>query len=76
MLARWKAWRSQRRRRVRAVRLAVQRFRETRGLIPIGGHVLRLDPQTIIVRVMYVTTTYLRTVLGLLWRRLMGRFVS
>jgi len=55
MLARWKAWRSQRRHRVRAVRLAVQRFREMRGLIPIGGHVLRLDPQTIIVRVMYVT---------------------
>lgn len=55
MLTRWKAWRSERQRKDRAIRLAVQQFRETRGLAPMGGHVLRLDPQPIIVRVMYVT---------------------
>ena len=55
MLTRWKARRSLQHRRDRAVRLAVRQFRETRGLTPMGAHVLRLDPQPAIVRVMFMT---------------------
>jgi hypothetical protein len=55
MLARLRAWRAERRRRDEAIRRAVKAFREIRGFAPMGSHVLRVDPEQTIVRVMYMT---------------------
>jgi hypothetical protein len=55
MLARMRAWRAERRRKEAAIRHALQEFRDMRGFTPIGAHVLRLDPEETIVRVMYLT---------------------
>jgi hypothetical protein len=55
MFARLRAWRVERRRKEGAIRRAVQEFRERRGFAPLGAHVLPLDPQSTIVRVMYMT---------------------
>ena len=55
MLARFRAWRVERRRNEAAIRHAVQEFRERRGFGPMGVHVLGRDPQETIVRVMYFT---------------------
>jgi hypothetical protein len=55
MLARIRAWRVERRRKDRAVRRAVREFHVRRGFAPTGGHVLRVDPKHVIVRVMYMT---------------------
>jgi hypothetical protein len=54
MLARLSAWRAERRRKEKAIRHAVQEFRQGRGFAPMGGHVLRLGPRETIVRVMYM----------------------
>jgi hypothetical protein len=55
MLARLKAWRTERRRKDAAIRRALQEFRERRGFAPMSAHVLRQDPEETIVRVMYLT---------------------
>lgn len=55
MLARLRVWRAERRRKDRAVRRAVEAFQERRHFASMGGHVLRLDLDHSIVRVMYVT---------------------
>lgn len=55
MFARVRAWRAERRRKDRAVRRAVEEFHKGRGFAPMSGHVLRVDLDHIIVRVMYVT---------------------
>ena len=55
MLATLRAWRAERRRKDRAVQRAVEEFHKRRGFAPMGGHVLRLHLDHIIVRVMYVT---------------------
>jgi len=62
MLERAKAWLQERRARLRerrnkqaAIERALNRFRETRGVVPMGGHVLAHDQQRTIVRVMYLT---------------------
>lgn len=55
MLARLRAWRLERQRKEAAIRRALQEFRDKRGFAPMGAHVLRLDPEETIVRVMYMT---------------------
>ena len=55
MLATLRTWRAERRRKDRAVQRAVEEFHKRRGFAPMGGHVLRLHLDHIIVRVMYVT---------------------
>jgi DUF1009 family protein len=55
VLAKLKAWRATRQRKDAAIRRAIEEFREKRGFAPMGAHVLRLDPQETIVRVMYLT---------------------
>jgi len=55
MLARLKAWRTERRRKDAAIRRALQEFRERRDFAPMSAHVLRRGPEETIVRVMYLT---------------------
>ena len=55
MLGRLRAWRVERRRKEAAIRRALQEFRDKRGFAAVGAHVLRLDPEETIVRVMYLT---------------------
>jgi hypothetical protein len=55
MLVRLRAWRVERQRKEAAIRCALQAFRDKRGFAPMGAHVLRLDPEETIVRVMYLT---------------------
>jgi hypothetical protein len=55
VLARLRAWRVERQRKDAAIRRALQEFRAKRGIAPMGAHVLRLDPEETIVRVMYLT---------------------
>jgi hypothetical protein len=55
MLARLRAWRVERQRKEAAIRRTLQEFRDKRGFAAVGAHVLRLDPEETIVRVMYFT---------------------
>jgi hypothetical protein len=62
MFGRLTAWLQERRgkqeeRRAKqaAIERAVQTFRKTRGVVPMGGHALSHDSQLTIVRVMYLT---------------------
>jgi DUF1009 family protein len=55
VLARLRAWRIERQRKDAAIRRALLAFREKHGFAPMGAHVLRLDPEEAIVRVMYLT---------------------
>lgn len=53
MLERFQSWRRTRRRRAAAIERALDHFRRTRGIDPMGGHVLQLGPHETVVRVMY-----------------------
>jgi hypothetical protein len=53
MFERIRAWRQERRAKGAAVERAVTTFRATRGVDPMGAHVLLHEPQQTIVRVMY-----------------------
>jgi len=55
MLTRLTAWLQERRSKQAAVARACAAFRATRGVAPMGGHVLSHEAQRTIVRVMYVT---------------------
>ena len=55
MLRHIKAWRANERRKKAAAQRAVEHFKATRGVTPMGAHVLRIEPDAIIVRVMYMT---------------------
>jgi hypothetical protein len=55
MIGRVRAWLGERRRKRAAIERALAEFRRTRGTAPIGAHVLRLEEEEAIVRVMYVT---------------------
>jgi hypothetical protein len=55
LFERVRAWRLARRRRTAAIRRALLEFRASRGINPLGGHVLRLGPPETIVRVTYFT---------------------
>ena len=48
-------WLDERRRKQAVVDHAVEEFRRTRETLPMGAHVLRLDQDKAIVRVMYMT---------------------
>ena len=50
-----RAWLDKRRWKRAAIERALAEFRRTRGLAPIGAHVLRLEENEAIVRVMYMT---------------------
>jgi len=54
-LAKRRARLRERRSKQAAIDRALKSFRETRGAVPMGGHVLFHDPQRTIVRVMYLT---------------------
>jgi hypothetical protein len=55
MLVWIRARRAAQRRKGEATRRAVEEIRTRRGVIPIGGHVLCLEAEETIVRVMYMT---------------------
>src|SRR5215467_9474693 len=55
MMGRVRAWLDERRRKRAAIERALAEFRKTRGTVPIGAHVLRLEEDEAIVRVMYMT---------------------
>jgi hypothetical protein len=55
VLKRATAWLQQRRSKQAAIDRALKHFRDTRGVLPMGGHALAHDPQRTIVRVMYMT---------------------
>jgi hypothetical protein len=48
-------WLDERRRKQAVIDRAIEEFRRTRGTLPMGAHVLRLDQDEAIVRVMYMT---------------------
>jgi len=55
MFERIRIWAANRKRKKAAIRIAMDHFRLSRGIDPMGGYVILLDPREAIVRVMYMT---------------------
>jgi hypothetical protein len=55
LLERLRTWRLAQRRKAAVIERALLEFRTSRNMIPLGAHVLRLDPPEAIVRVTYFT---------------------